>query len=213
MAQQVELEIAPREVTGKATRHLRKAGIIPGNIYGHKEPSVAVQLDATAFDLLHRKHGTRNIIRLRLPDATTQTALIRHVQRDPVTGKILHVDFSRVSLSEAIDVKIPLRFVGESNAVKNLDGILLRLVEALEVNCRASAIVDVLEVDISPLAEIDSALHAKDVKLPRNYKLVTDPEEPIVKVAAPKALVAEEAAEAATATKEATPAPATSEES
>src|SRR5262249_17108435 len=71
MAQQVELEIAPRKVTGKATRHLRKAGIIPGNIFGHKEPSVAVQIDAVAFEQLHRKQGTRNIIRLRLPDAST----------------------------------------------------------------------------------------------------------------------------------------------
>ncbi len=211
MAQQVELEIAPREVTGKATRHLRRAGIIPGNIFGHKEPSVAVQLEATAFDLLHRKQGARNVIRLRLPDATTQTALVRHVQRDPVTGKILHVDFFRVSMSEAVEVKIPLRFVGESNAVKNLGGILLHLVEALEVNCRASAMVEVLEVDISPLTEIDSALHAKDVKLPRSYKLITDPEEPIVKVAAPKGEAA--AAEAAEATEATAPTPPTSEES
>ncbi len=195
MAQQVELEIAPREVLGKATKHLRKSGIIPGNIYGHKEPSVAIQLDAMAFDYLHRKHGTRNIIRLRLPDATTQTVLIRRVQRDAVTGKILHVDFSRVSLSESIDAKIPLRFVGESNAVKNLNGILLHLVEALEVNCRASDMVEALEVDISPLTGFDSVLHAKDVKLPRNYKLVTDPEEPIVKVAPPKVEAAEEVAE------------------
>jgi len=99
MAQQVELAIAPREVMGKATRHLRKSGVIPGNIFGHKEPSVPVQLDAAAFDLLHRKQGARNVIRLRLPDATTQTVLIRHVQRDAVTGKVLHVDFSRVNLS------------------------------------------------------------------------------------------------------------------
>jgi large subunit ribosomal protein L25 len=211
MAQQVELEIAPREVTGKATRHLRRTGIIPGNIFGHKEPSVAVQLEATAFDHLHRKQGARNVIRLRLPDATTQTALVRHVQRDPVTGKILHVDFFRVSMSESVEVKIPLRFVGESNAVKNLGGILLHLVEALEVNCRASAMVEVLEVDISPLTEIDSALHAKDVKLPRNYKLITDPEEPIVKVAAPKGEAA--AAEAAEATEATAPAPPASEES
>jgi large subunit ribosomal protein L25 len=200
MAEQVELAIAPREVMGKATRHLRKTGIIPGNIFGHKEPSVPVQLDAVTFEHLQRKQGMRSIIRLRLPDATTQTVLVRHVQRDAVTGKLLHVDFSRVNLSEAVDVKIPLRFVGESNAVKNFNGVLLHLVEALEVQCRASDMVEALEVDISPLDEIDSALHAKDVKLPANYKLVTDPEEPIVKVAASKAEVAEEAAEAAATT-------------
>jgi large subunit ribosomal protein L25 len=210
MAQQVELEIAPREVMGKATRHLRKAGIIPGNIYGHKEPSVAVQLDAAAFDLLHRKQGMRSVIRLRLPDATTQTVLLRRVQRDPVTGKILHIDFSRVSMSESIDAKIPLHFVGESYAVKNLNGILLHLVEALEVNCRASAMVEALDVDISALTGFDSVLHAKDVKLPRNYKLVTDPEEPIVKVAPPKVEVSEEIV---TATEEAVAAQEASEES
>jgi len=213
MAQQVELAIAPREVMGKATRHLRKSGVIPGNIFGHKEPSVPVQLDAAAFDLLHRKQGARNVIRLRLPDATTQTVLIRHVQRDAVTGKVLHVDFSRVNLSEAVDIKIPLHFVGESNAVKNFNGVLLHLVEALEVQCRASEMVEALDVDISPLAEIDSALHAKDVKLPANYKLVTDPEEPIVKVAASKVEVAEVAAEAAAAPQEAAPTPPAPEES
>jgi len=213
MAQQVELAIAPREVTGKATRHLRKAGIIPANIFGHKEASIPVQLDANAFDYLHRKHGMRNVISLRSPDATTQTVLIRHVQRDAVTGKVLHVDFSRVNLSEAVDIKIQLRFVGESNAVKNLNGMLLHLVEALEVQCRASDMVDALDVDISPLAEIDSALHAKDVKLPANYKLITDPEEPIVKVAASKAEVTEEAAEAAETSQAGTPTPPASEES
>ena len=200
MAEQVELAIAPREVMGKATRHLRKTGIIPGNIFGHKEPSVPVQLEALTFENLQRKQGMRSIIRLRLPDATTQTVLVRHVQRDAVTGKVLHVDFSRVNLSEAVDIKIPLHFVGESNAVKNFNGVLLHLVEALEVQCQASDMVEVLDVDISPLAEIDSALHAKDVKLPANYKLVTDPEEPIVKVAASKAEVAEEVAEAAATT-------------
>jgi large subunit ribosomal protein L25 len=205
MAQQVELEIAPREVTGKAVRHLRKDGIIPGNIFGHKEPSFAVQLDAVAFDQLHRKHGTRNIIRLRLPDASTQTALIRRVQRDAVTGHVLHVDFSRVSLEETVDVKIPLHFVGESHAVKNLNGVLLTLVDALEVDCRADAMVDALEVDISPLEGFDSVLHAKDIKLPRNYKLVTDPDEPVVKVAPPKIEVPEVEAEAAPAAEEAAP--------
>jgi len=211
MAQQVELEVAPREVMGKATRHLRKEGIIPANIFGHKEPSVAVQLDAVAFEHLQRKQSTRNILRLRLPDATTQTALIRHVQRDAVTGKVLHVDFSRVNLSETVTIKIPLRFVGESYAVKNLNGVLLHLVEALEVECRADAMVEALEVDITPLAEIDSALHAKDVKLPDHYKLITDPEEPIVKVAASKAEIAEEAA--APEAEETTPTPPAPEES
>ncbi|HCI79164.1 MAG TPA: 50S ribosomal protein L25, partial [Ktedonobacter sp.] len=76
---------------------------------------------------------------------------------------------------------------------KNEGGVLLHLLEALEVECRASDIVDSLDVDITPLIELDSILHASDVKLPANYTLITDPAEPIAKVNVTRA---EESAEA-----------------
>lgn len=210
MAEQVELEITPRDVMGKATKRLRKSGIIPANISGHKEESMAVQLDEVAFDRLHRSHGARNIIRLRLPNAPYQTALVRRVQRDPRTGKLLHIDFSRVSMSEKVTMRAPLRYVGESPAVKDFQGVLLHLLDALEVECTASDIVEGLDVDISPLVEMESVLHAKDVKLPKNFTLLTDPEEPIVKVAAPKVEAAEVAEEEAAG--ETAAAPPTEEE-
>src|SRR5215470_6155027 len=67
MAQQTILQISPREITGKATKRLRKAGIIPANISGHKEESQAVQVEAFAFETLKRTHGTTGIITLRIP--------------------------------------------------------------------------------------------------------------------------------------------------
>src|SRR5215471_18773388 len=115
MAQQTVLQISPREITGKATKRLRKAGIIPANISGHKEESQAVQVEALAFEALRRARATTGIISLRLPGSkSAQTALVRRVQRDPRSGKILHIDFSRVSLTERITIKVPLRFVGEA---------------------------------------------------------------------------------------------------
>src|SRR6476659_4948627 len=111
MAQQTILEVTPRTVLGKATKHLRREGIIPGNIYGHKAESVAVQVDALKFERLRREHGLRNIVSLRLPNAAPETVLVRHIQRDPVSSNILHVDFSRVSLEEEIGSKIPLHYV------------------------------------------------------------------------------------------------------
>lgn len=197
MAQQTELEIAPREVMGKATKRLRKDGIIPANIFGHKEEPQAVQLDAVTFDRLRRSHAATGVIALRMPDSNrTQTALIRHVQHDPRSGKVLHVDFYRVSLTESLKIKVALHFVGESPAVKNENGVLLHLLDALEVECLASEIPEYIEVDISSINEIDGMLHAEDVKLPANVKLVTDPKEGVAKVAATRAEVAEEAAEA-----------------
>src|SRR6266849_9747005 len=198
MTQQTVLQISPREVTGKATKRLRKSGIIPANISGHKEESQTVQVEALAFEALKRAHGATGIITLRMRDSDrVQTVLVRHVQRDPRSGKILHIDFSRVSLSERITMKVPLRFVGEAPAVKDEGGVLLHLLDTLEVECTASDIVDYIEVDISPLTEIDSMLHAEDVQLPTNFTLITDPKEGIAKVAATRAEKVGEAAEGA----------------
>lgn len=200
MTQQTVLQISPRTITGKASKRLRKSGIIPANISGHKEESQAVQVEAIAFETLKRAHGTTGIITLRYPGSKhSQTVLVRRVQRDPRSGKILHIDFSRVSLKERITMKVPLRFVGEAPAVKDEGGVLLHLMDALEVECTASDIVDYIEVDISVLNEIDSILHAEDAKLPANFALITDPNEGIAKVAATRAEKAEEAAEEAEA--------------
>ncbi len=208
MAQQTELEISRREVMGKAVKRLRKEGIIPANIFGHNEASMAIQIDAAAFERLRRSHGSRSVLTLRMSGTkSTQTALIRHVQREPHTSKIIHVDFFRVSLSERIRVKVPLHFTGEAPAVKTENGVMLHLLDAIEVECVARDIPEFLEVDVSGLTEIDAILHASDVKLPASFTLITDPEEGIVKVAATRAEVAEEAAEAAAAS-EAAPAAA-----
>src|SRR5438034_3088591 len=213
MTQQTVLQISPREVTGKATKRLRKSGMIPANISGHKEESQAVQVEALAFEALRRAHAATSIITLRLSGTDrVQTALVRRVQRDPRSGKILHIDFSRVSLTERITMKVPLHFVGEAPAVKVEGGVFLHLLDALEVQCTASDIVDYIEVDISSLTEIDSILHAEDAKLPANFTLITDPNEGIAKVAATRAEKTEEAEEAAAATAEAPAAEETSEE-
>jgi len=201
MAEQVELEIMPREITGKSTKKLRRAGIIPANISGHKQDSQAVQIDAVTFAHLIRQHKTTGIFSLKEQGGATQNALIRHVQHEPSTGHILHIDFFRVDMQEQITGKIPLNFVGESPAVKNEGGVLLHLLEALEVEYRASDIVDSIDVDISSLIELDSVLHASDVKLPANFTLVTPPTELIAKVNATRA---EESTAAAETTSETT---------
>jgi large subunit ribosomal protein L25 len=82
--------------------------------------------------------------------------------------------------------KVPLRFLGIAPGVKIEGGTLLHLVDSLEVECEAGSIVEAIEVDVSVLEHIDDILHAKDVPLPPNYTLATDPEEPIVKIEPPR---------------------------
>ncbi len=197
MAKPTELAVSPREITGKATKRLRKAGIIPANIFGRGEPSQAVQIEILAFEGLRRDHHATGVIALQMQNTKkTQTALIRHVQRDPRSGKVLHIDFFRVNLSDRITAKVPLRFVGTAPGVKIEGGILLHLVDTLEAESAAGDIVDAIEVDISSLEHIDDVLHAKDIPLPPNYTLITDPEEAVVKITPPRIEKVEEAAAA-----------------
>lgn len=214
MAKTIELAVSPREVTGKATKQLRRAGIIPANIFGHGETPQAVQLQSLDFEDLRRSHHATGMISLKIGGTKkAQTALIRRVQRDPLNGKILHIDFLRVSTRDRISAKVPLRFEGTAPGAKIEGGILLHLADVLEVECAAGEIVEAIEVDISSLEHIDDVIHAKDVKLPANFTLVTDPEEAVVKVTPPrveKVEVPEEAPEEAAA---AAPAPAAEGES
>jgi large subunit ribosomal protein L25 len=208
MAQAVELAVSSRPLTGKAIKQLRRAGLIPANISGHGEAPQAVQLEAQAFEHLRRTHHATGMISLLLDGALqAQTALIRHVQRDPLSDKVLHIDFLRVSVLDRITAKVALRFGSNAPGVKVEGGTLLHLLDALEITCAAGDIVELLEVDVSSLEHIDDILHAKDVKLPANFTLVTDPEESIVKIAPPRVEKVEVSAEIASA-EAATPEPA-----
>ncbi len=187
MAQQTEVEVAPRLVTGKATSRLRKEGLIPANIFGHHQASQAIQLEVATFDRLRRSHAATNILALKLPDGSVQTVLIRHVQRDAVADKVLHVDFFRVGIEERIKVKLTLHFVGEAPALKQRGSVLLHQLEALEAECRVGDIVEHLDVDISPLVNVDDVIRAGDIKLPESYKLLNEADEIVVKVAETRA--------------------------
>ncbi|HLJ33217.1 MAG TPA: 50S ribosomal protein L25 [Ktedonobacteraceae bacterium] len=194
MAEKVELIVTPREATGKAVKNLRKAGLLPANIYGHQEDSQAIQIEVRDFERVLRLHAATGLINLRQSgDGAIQTALIRHVQHDPRSGKPIHVDFFRVSMNERLNVKVALHFVGESLGVKNEGGVLLHLLDTIEIEGMASDLPEFIEVDISPLTDIDSILHAGDVKLPDGFTLITDANEGVAKVAATRAEKAEEA--------------------
>ncbi|GHO44649.1 50S ribosomal protein L25 [Ktedonospora formicarum] len=195
MAKPIEMDVTPREIMGKKTKSLRRQGLLPGNIGGHKLDSVAVQFDEKTFTRLQRESPVGSIYSLNLPKGKPETVLVRHVQHDPVSTQVLHVDFSRINLNEEVKIKIPLHFVGESLAIRDTKGTLLHM-DALEVTCQASKIVPAIEVDIARLATLDDVIYAKDVELPKGYKLATEPEESVAKVAPPKVELPEPTEEA-----------------
>lgn len=192
MPEQVTFAAQKRDVMGKAVKRLRRKGVIPGNIYGHGRPSVPIQFDGHEFETFLRKHAATTLLRLTLDGSRAQeTALVRHVQHEPRTGAIQHVDFLQVKLSEPIKARVPLRFEGESPAVRLRDGLLLYLVDAIEVEALPTNLPDALTLDVSVLAEVKATLHARDISMPKGVKLLADPDEPVVKVE-PARVIAEE---------------------
>jgi large subunit ribosomal protein L25 len=204
MAEQVTLEIEPRTVLGKRVRQLRRAGILPANIYGHGRDSRPVQVNSLEFRKLLNAHGGSRIIQLQLNGAA-EPALVRHIEREPRSGKIQHVDFMHVEMNETLRARVTVHLVGEAPAVKTLNGVLLHLADTVEVECLPADLPESLEVDVSGLEELDVPVLASDIKLPRKVTLLTDGAEQLAKVVATRAEVAEEAAvpEAAAAPAEA----------
>jgi large subunit ribosomal protein L25 len=194
MAEQVVLQAEKRTVTGKAVRNLRRAGTLPANLTGRKQEAEAIQVNGHEFERLLKAHGPTTIIKLAIaPSRQTQNAVVGRVSRDPITGAIEHIDFRHVEMNVAMRARVPLHVVGESPAVKAREGILLHLLNDLEVEALPADLPEAIEVDVSSLDAVDAAVHVKDLPLPGKVKAITDAEEPVIKVTQTRAAIEEAA--------------------
>jgi large subunit ribosomal protein L25 len=191
-----------REGLGKGgARKSRAAGQIPGVLYGHGETPVAVAVVARDFDVALRGHaGANPLVNLKL-DSVEYTALIRAVQRDPLTDHILHLDFQHISLTETIEVQVSVHLVGLAIGVKDGGGILEHIVRSVEVRCLPAAIPSSIDVDVS-LLNVGDSIHTRDLVV-KDVTILTDPDATIATVVAPTVMEEKPAEEvAATATAE-----------
>lgn len=193
----IQLSGTRRDKLGKGgARKARAAGNIPGVVYGHGEEPVPVAVGATEFANALRGHkGGNPIVNLNLGNGDV-TALIRDVQYDPITQAILHLDFQHISLTEMVEVEVPVHLTGLAIGVKDGGGILEHLIRSLEVRCLPTAIPASIDVDVTALAVGDS-LHVSVVKV-EGLEILTDPSATIAIVASPT-VEAEPAAADATA--------------
>jgi large subunit ribosomal protein L25 len=189
-----ELTVQPRELTGKKVAQLRRAGVLPANLYGHGVTSVSLQVSTEAFEHLLRAATANEVIDIRVSgERAARPVVIQHVQRHPLNSSILHADFYQVSLRERMRADVPLVFTGSSEAVDTYNGVLITSLEAVHVEGLPLDLPAHIEVDISPLRQIDDALHIRDLELPASISILNDPDVVVVKVA--RSSVAAEAAQ------------------
>lgn len=199
------LAAAHREVTGKAVHRLRKGGRLPGVVYGHGVSSSNVSVDAHEFDLLRKHAGPNVLVDLSVDGKKPNPVLINSVQVHPVHRRPVHIDLFLVRMTEELTVDVPLVATGEAAAVTQLSGTLLHPTETVRVRALPDHLPQSLEYSIDPLVDFDAAIHVRDLSIPEGVTLLTDTEEIVAKVQAPRVEVEEptaaelEAAEAAEA--------------
>ncbi|MBV9544631.1 MAG: 50S ribosomal protein L25 [Chloroflexi bacterium] len=184
MPSPLELRAEPRAVLGKHVRRLRRQGIVPANIYGHGA-SRAIQATTSALEHLLAQGGRTGIVSIAV-DGGSETALLKTIQRDPRSGHLLHIDFQAVSMEESVTSSVPLRFVGESTAVSKLGGVMMHPKTELRISARAVDLPSAIEVDVSPLDELHSAIHVSDLAESASYTILDAPEEVLATVLPPK---------------------------
>jgi large subunit ribosomal protein L25 len=186
------LAAEPRDVTGKAVKKLRNAGRLPAVVYGHGVDSTNVTIDAHEFDLLRKHVGPNALIDLSVDGKKSDPVLIHDVQIHPVNRRPLHADLFLVRMTEELTVDVRLVATGESAAVVQLNGTLLHPTETVRIRALPDHLPQSIEYSVESLVDFDAAVHVRDLIIPDDATLLTDPDEIIAKVQAPRIEVEEE---------------------
>lgn len=193
----ITLRATPRTSLGRRARRVRVEGNIPAIVYGREMPAKPITVSGPEFSRAYRAAGESTLLDLAVEGAPSVKALIQEVARDPITSQPVHVDFHAVSMTEKIHTRIPLKFVGVAPAVKEVQGIIVKHFDHVEVEALASALVHEIEVALTPLVRINDVIRFRDLRVPSGITLKHDPEEIVVSVTE---VTEEEAAPAAAAT-------------
>lgn len=188
-----------RKNLGKKVKTIRRQGALPAILYGSKIKSLPLEVDLEEFENIYKAVGESGLIKLQIkPSSRAQvegdkkiktkefSILIHDVQRDPLTGKLIHVDFFQPSLKEEVEVTVPLVFEGLSKAVKDLGGTLVKNISEVEVKALPQNLPKEIKVNIESLKTFEDEILIKDLLVPEGIEVLKKPDEVIAKVSPPE---------------------------
>jgi large subunit ribosomal protein L25 len=195
MATTATLNAVLRHEHGKgAARRLRRAGRVPGVIYGHGEETRSLAVDARELARLFSHIRVENTIITLKIEGEPVRALVREVQMHPYRPDVLHVDFLQIHAGERVYLEVPIRLVGTAEGVK-AGGVLQQALHDVEVRCLPDQIPEFIEVDISGL-EIGDSVHVSDLQVPAGVEVETEGDRVVCTILAPTVAALETTAEA-----------------
>jgi large subunit ribosomal protein L25 len=204
--EKLTLKASKREIVGKKTRFLRRQGVTPTHLFGHGLDSLALQCDTPTLQKTIARAGMTRIIALDVEgDKKPRSVFIREIQKEPRSGGLLHVDFYEVKMTEKIKVDVPIILVGEAPAMKEKGRTIAHSLTSLSVECLPDDLPPQIEVDLSPLEDVEQAIFVRDIALGPGVTIMDEPDQLVVKVSevrmeaevVPEAVAAEVAVEGA----------------
>ncbi len=191
--EQITLKAEPRATGRHSNRELRSAQRVPGVIYGQKMDALSVSIDRKALGIALHAAGGR-LIELEIPSQATLHVLAREIQRHPVKHNVLHVDFLAVSMTEKVRMDVSVVTAGRGPALETPDAVLVRNLDAVEIECLPGDIPEHLVADLTRLLTIDDEVRVKDLAVPAGVKVLTDGDHVVYSVTLSRAGLEEEEA-------------------
>lgn len=182
----LELKSEKREVFGKKVRTLRNQGLVPAVVYGSKD-NVPLTLKLSDFKKVFKNSGETALVRLFIGgSASAKNVLVYNISHNPITDEINHIDFREVEMDEKITAKVPLVFIGNSLAVSDLGGVLVKAIQELQIRALPSDLPHQIEVDISSLKTFDDNILIKDIKIYKNVEILDNISTSVASVVPPR---------------------------
>ena len=188
------LQIQKRTTEGKKVKTLRNQGITPIHLYGSEFDSASMQVKMSELIDILNLAGFSSPITLN-DGKSDIIAFAREVQRHPLTEQILHVDFQIVGKDDQVEVEVPINLIGESPAVKNLGGVLIKLMETIRVSSKVDSVPKSLELDISVIESLEQSILVGEIEIAEGVQIVSDETFAVARVIPPRIEVEEEEVE------------------
>ena len=180
----MELAVTKRD-TAKKSKSLREEGVLPGVLYGRSQESTPVSINYRDFEKVYKAAGASSVVTLTGLDGSKST-LIQQVDVHPVSGALLHADFYAIEKGQKVTVSIPLEFDGVSPAVKELGGILTKVIHEIEIECEQAELPHAIRVDVTKLVTLEDQIKVSDLVFPKSAKVSIDQDEVVAMISVAK---------------------------
>ena len=200
MMDRITLNLQPRDIVGKKVRSLRRAGIVPIHFYGSGIASRTLQCQVRELIEVLTKAGRNTAVSITIEgEKDEHLAFVREIQWDPVKGHLFHVDFLRAEVTQRVSAEVPVTLTGDSPGAREISGTIVQQLRSLTVEALPLEMPQQIIVDLSSLTRPDSIIRAGDISLPPSAEMITDSDEVVVRIEAPRVEVVGEMAPAAEA--------------